>query len=272
MNLKENAYDIIILAGQSNAEGYGRGEVTEEYVPDNDIISITPSYTSTDEVKNGVTVLHVVYNDEPWKISVADVRIAKGQIMNNLSLTFSEEYKKNGYLKEERKLLIINAAIGATGFENNYWGLGKMLYNKMTEMVDYALSLNSENRIVAFLWHQGEHDAGHRHSPAVYKAQFKEMLDAFKERYGIHEMPIVAGDFVNEWKSANIEKCAPIIDAMKSLIEGENGMFVETADLMSNNQKNGDGDTIHFCRESLHILGRRYFSAFKKIIERQKSV
>ena len=267
MNFEKNAYDVIILAGQSNAEGYGRGEVTAEYVPDNDVISITPSYTSTNEVKDGVTVWHIVYNDEPWKISAADVRIVNGQTTNNLSLTFAEEYKRNGYLKEGRKLLIINAAIGATGFENNYWGLGKMLYNKMTDMVDYALSLNSENRIVAFLWHQGEHDAGNRHSPTVFKAQLKEMLDAFKERYNIPEMPIVAGDFVNEWKSANIELCAPIIDAIKTVIESENGIFVETFDLMSNNQKNGDGDTIHFCRESLHILGRRYFHAFKRIIE-----
>jgi hypothetical protein len=268
MNFEKNDYDVIILAGQSNAEGYGRGEVSEEYLPDEDIISLTPSFTSVYKVENGVDSLSVVYHDEPLKFAVADVRIDKEQVTNSLSLTFSEEYKKNGYLKNGRKLLIINAAIGATGFENNYWGLGKMLYNKMTDMVDYVLSLNSENRIVAFLWHQGEHDAGYRHSPTIFKAQFKEMLDAFKERYNIPEMPIVAGDFVNEWKSANIEQCAPIIDAIKTVIESENGIFVETFDLMSNNQKNGDGDTIHFCRESLHILGRRYFYAFKRIIER----
>ena len=43
------------------------------------------------------------------------------------------------------------------------------------------------------------------------------------------------------------------------------GAFVETADLLSNNQKTGNGDDIHFCRESQHILGRRYFEAFKNL-------
>ena len=267
MNFEKNDYDVIILAGQSNAEGYGRGEVSEEYLPDEDIISLTPSFTSVYKVENGVDSLSVVYHDEPLKFAVADVRIDKEQVTNSLSLTFSEEYKKNGYLKNGRKLLIINAAIGATGFENNYWGLGKMLYNKMTEMVDYVLSLNSENKIVAFLWHQGEHDAGHLNPPAVYKAQLKEMIDAFKERYDLPDMPFVSGDFVNEWKSANLAICAPIIDVIKEVTESENGVFVETSDLMSNNERNGDGDPIHFCRESLHILGRRYFDAFKKIIE-----
>lgn len=29
--------------------------------------------------------------------------------------------------------------------------------------------------------------------------------------------------------------------------------------------ENSNGDDIHFCRESLHILGKRYFEAFKAI-------
>ena len=65
MNFEKNVYDIIILAGQSHAEGYGRGEVSDEYVPDEDIISLTPSYRSTTEKVNGVDKLYVVYNDEP---------------------------------------------------------------------------------------------------------------------------------------------------------------------------------------------------------------
>ena len=45
---------------------------------------------------------------------------------------------------------------------------------------------------------------------------------------------------------------------------------IETADLLSNNQKNGGGDVIHFCRDALHELGRRYFSAYEKIVTRTK--
>ena len=89
------------------------------------------------------------------------------------------------------------------------------------------------------------------------------MLDT-RARYG--EIPIIAGDFVNEWKSKNLELCNPIVAKIKETIaELGNGGFVETADLPSNNQKTGNGDNIHFCRESLHVLGRRYFSAWKQL-------
>jgi hypothetical protein len=44
------------------------------------------------------------------------------------------------------------------------------------------------------------------------------------------------------------------------------GAFIETSDIPSNNQKTGNGDGIHFCRESLHTLGKRYFAAYRTII------
>ena len=34
----KDKYDIIILGGQSNAEGYGLGAVSEEYIPDERIV------------------------------------------------------------------------------------------------------------------------------------------------------------------------------------------------------------------------------------------
>ncbi len=37
---------------------------------------------------------------------------------------------------------------------------------------------------------------------------------------------------------------------------------VETAGLLSNKQKVGNGDNIHFCREALRILGERYFAQY----------
>ena len=33
-------YDVIVLGGQSNAEGYGVGEVTEEYVPTDKVLFV----------------------------------------------------------------------------------------------------------------------------------------------------------------------------------------------------------------------------------------
>ena len=48
--------------------------------------------------------------------------------------------------------------------------------------------------------------------------------------------------------------------------EHEKCAFLETFDLPFNHQKTGSGDNLHFSRESLYELGRRYFKAFTEII------
>ena len=66
---------------------------------------------------------------------------------------------ESGKLKPGRKLLIIRAAIGGTGFSDERWGMTDDLYLRMIEMIKTALELNSKNKLAAFLWHQGETDA-----------------------------------------------------------------------------------------------------------------
>ena len=254
-------FDIIIQAGQSNASGFGLGPVTKEYIP-------TEKVWQLDALKIATPLpdrMDIVYLDEPFVLKVAEEVDSENGKVGNFALTFAEEYMNAGLLEEDRAILIVRAAVGGTGFCRNEWGLTSLLYTKLKELVDYALSLNEENRVVAFLWHQGECDSVEKNPPETFAAQFTEqMLDA-RARYGV--MPIIAADFVNEWKSKNIELCTPIVEKIKELMVtlGKGG-FVETSDLPSNNQKIGNGDDIHFCRESQHILGERYFDAFKKII------
>lgn len=130
-------------------------------------------------------------------------------------------------------------------------------------MVDYALSLSVESRVVAFLWHQGEHDAFEGLKPSLYNEKLTYLLNFIRERYG-REIPFVAGDFVNEWKSKNLEICNPIVEEARKVVKNNvKAGFVETSDLPSNNQNMGNGDDIHFCRQSLYELGERYFKAFR---------
>ena len=42
--------------------------------------------------------------------------------------------------------------------------------------------------------------------------------------------------------------------------------------IKSNNEIFGDKDYIHFSREALYELGKRYFIAYQKIIDRQISM
>lgn len=253
-------FDIIIQAGQSNSEGFGLGPVENEYIP-------TEKVWQLDALKRATPLpdrMDVVYLDEPFVLKVAEECEGESGKIGNFGLTFAEEYIKAGRLEEGRAILIIRAGVGGTGFCRKEWGLGSLLYNKLTELVDYALTMDESNRVVALLWHQGECDSVEKNPPEIFSAQLKEqMLDA-RARYG--EMPIIAGDFVNDWKSKNLALCEPIITAIKQVLaECGKSAFVETADLLSNDQKVQNGDDIHFCRQSQHILGRRYFDAFKNL-------
>lgn len=253
-------FDIIIQAGQSNAEGCGLGEVEREYIPTDKVWLLNAPKRVTALPER----MDIVYLDEPLALEIADEEVGENGKIGNFGLTFSEAYIKAGMLEEGRAVLIIRAGIGGTGFWRKEWGVGNMLYNKLIELVDYALSLDKENRVVGLLWHQGEHDAVVKNPPEQFGASLKEQMLSLRARYG--NMPIVAGDFVNDWKSKNLALCEPIIQTIKKVLEEcGRSAFVETADLLSNDQKTGNGDDIHFCRESQHILGERFFEAFKNL-------
>ena len=77
-------------------------------------------------------------------------------------------------------------------------------------------------------------------------------------------IPFIEGDFVQQWIGENEDICHPIRAAMRDVCaEAEGCAFVETDGLFSNDQANkGCGDTIHFSRQALYLLGQRYFEAY----------
>ena len=251
------AYDIIIQGGQSNAAGYGVGPVTNEYEPCEEIVYLDKVKLLGDN-RGG--------EEKPFVIHMAEERLAdEEKTLGDFSLTFSKKYMESGKLQVGRKILIVRAAVPSVGFQTGHWGIRAPLHKEMIKMTDYALSLNPENKVVGFLWHQGETDSVERNIPANYKKQLLETVFDVRQRYG--NMPFIVGDFVSEWKSLNLDICKPIINVIKEVVvEVKNSAFIETVDLLSNNQVVKNEDNIHFSKESLHILGERYFEAFEKIL------
>ena len=250
-------YDIILQAGQSNAAGYGHGPAEHPYVPDERVLYLTAGNTQAAEYepKGEMELSIAAERPDPDR---------PGDILGDFSLGFAEKYLEAGRLHEDRKLLIIRAAVGATGFLKGYWRVGDPLYQRMLRMTDYALQLNPENRLVGFLWHQGEHEAAFLNDPDRYQTQFREVVESVRARYSEAALPFVCGGFCDQWARENQPACDHIQAAIRAVAEQTNGAYVETADLRSNDQKCGDGDTIHFCREDLRELGHRYYAAFAK--------
>lgn len=253
-------YDIILQAGQSNAEGYGHGPVEEPYMQDPRILYFTAEDPPAGEYYPKGEPRICIAGERPHPELEPDDR------RGDFSLSFAQKYLEAGLLEQDRKLLIVRTAVGATGFLKGYWRIGDPLYLRMLRMTDDALGLNPENRLVGLLWHQGEHEAAFLNAPQRYRDQLLELVESVRKRYDAPRLPFVCGGFCTEWAQKNQPACDNIMAVLRSVAETAKGAYVETADLRSNNQKTGDGDEIHFCREDLQKLGRRYFTAYTQLI------
>lgn len=149
----------------------------------------------------------------------------------------------------------------------HYWAVGDPLYERMLRMTDYALRLHPENRLVGFLWHQGEHEAAFLNDPQRYHDQLRDVVMSVKKRYHNFRLPFICGGFCSEWAKSHQPESDQIQAVIRCVVKEAEGCFIETADLRSNNQKVGDGDSIHFCREDLLELGHRYFEGYKELID-----
>lgn len=246
-DFSENKFDVIVLAGQSNAEGYGFGPVEDPYQPDGRVWYLNPDMT----------------------VVPAAEKVTGNEIQSNFGLSFAREYRNGGCLADDRDLLILRCAVGGTGFSDKRWGLADDLYLRMLEMIRTALELNPENRLKAFLWHQGETDACAGMGHDEYFSNLMTLIRSVREEFGVPCLPFIAGDFVQHWKNDNIGISAPVADAVRDVCAACGfGAFVETDGLLSNRQelnRNPLGwlDTIHFSRKAVYELGRRYFEAYR---------
>jgi len=252
-------YDIFIEAGQSNAEGFGHGPSSDTYTPDHRILYLNGSHPLAEDYDPSA----------PYVLEVADERpapqLGTDDKLSDLSLTFARDYVDAGLLQPGRKLLIVRTAVGGTGFMFNQWEMDAPLYLRMLSMTDHAMNLHPDCRLKGVIWHQGEHEAFEGNTPSRYHGQLLDLLNSVKARYNCPKLPFICGGFCDEWVQKFLVPCNAIMQVLQDVAAEMGGAFIPTQDLLSNNQKTGDGDDIHFCRESLHILGHRYFTAYQTI-------
>ena len=245
MDFSEQKFDIILQAGQSNSAGCGFGAIKEPFEPSE----------------------RIWYFNNDFTITKAEEVVWDKEKICNFSLPFAALYEKSGLLDEQRKILVVRAAINGTGFIDKHWGLEDPLYLNMVKMTETALSINKENRLVCFLWHQGETDS---ELGATYNLHYNNLITMVKtvrNIFSCKNLPFICGDFVHDWKNKNLAICEPVIKAMRAVCNDlGNAAFVETDGLTSNDQANGGGDIIHFSREALMELGERYFNGYCKLI------
>ncbi|MCL1854844.1 MAG: sialate O-acetylesterase [Clostridia bacterium] len=252
-NFYSDTFDIIIQAGQSNAQGCGFGPVNDPFVPAETIWAMAPDLT----------------------VAQARESASGNRVIGNFALNFANLYVKNGFLAPGRKVLILLSALGGTGFSDGRWKAGDDLHERLLQMTGAAMALNPANRAAAFLWHQGETDAILGASRSYYERHFAALIKAVRSACRDDRLPFIAGDFVWDWKKRNMDLCEPVISALRSRCSADGrGRFVETNGLKSNAEENrgweavDPEEAIHFSRRSLYLLGERYFKAYKAAASR----
>ncbi len=266
-------FDIVVLAGQSNAEGYA---VSREKTPK----VISDAYEIIDKNKFGMKLkedgsyggLDFVYPVEVIIRELQERRSEDGTYCSDLSLSFVEQYKKTKFYTPGRKILVIKTGYGGSGFAFDQHGVGNPLYIRMLDMINIGLSLNKNNRIVAFLWHQGEHDAFenawfsyHERYEYYYSNLLKQFL-AIKEEYKQFDFPFITGGMCRDWKKRYLVQTEAVEKATIDVCNRiGNAAFVQTTDLPSNEEELHNGDLDHFSKNSIIILGKRYFDAFTSL-------
>ncbi|MCL2513932.1 MAG: sialate O-acetylesterase [Oscillospiraceae bacterium] len=253
---REYEYDIIILAGQSNMGGCGLGDVPDLFEP-TDLMQLMPQKPN---FLGGHTIEKAAEN------------LSHGMREGNIGLIFAREYIRNGLLEPGRKLLLLKAPAGGTGFIKGDWGPDDPLYLNMLKMIDTALALNPANEIKAILWHQGEGEVIYGATYEVHTENFSTFINDTRAYCGNPCLPFIAGDLVEEWRVETAGACEPVSSAMRDVCNNiGSAAFIETDGLTSNYQAvgevNGGGpDTIHFSKEALYELGIRYFNSYVDII------
>lgn len=275
-NPSNDKFDIIIVAGQSNASGCGLGETNFSWAIDQNIMMFNKSYKA-DVVSTPYGDMIEVQDMGDCYLAVADERGENDNKAAVFCLSFAKKYAQNN-LEKGRKVLLVQTAIGGTGFAKNHWGENQKLERRMFEMVDEALSMNKENKIVALLWHQGEHDIfenaqlNYEQRKEYYAKKLTTFIANVRAKYG--QVPFVSAGFCKTWiELQDKERVAAIVDAYKYIEENTLCMahVHNTSDLKSNSQVVKDNkDTVHFCRDSAYELGKRYYNKYIEIVKGDK--
>ncbi len=276
LNYDNTEYDIIVVAGQSNAFGNGLGGTDNPWKEREDVLMLKNDFVTCHKRPTEDTVYIDINAQEDGYIEVAKERYDQrlDQTIGNFSLTFAKMYADK-YLKDGRKALIVFTPVGGTGFVGKHWGQEDKLYLRMRDMVDSALKLNKNNKIVAYLWHQGEHDGyenrnlSYEGSRDFYDEKFTEFFNSIREIYG-QNVPFICGGFTNDTIEEYRITTEAVIDVLKKKME-ENKLtkYIDTSDLKSNKAL-GYKDPYHFCKRSLEVLGERYFNAFDQMIKEKQ--
>lgn len=246
-------YDVVLMIGQSNMAGFGA--------------YIVPAFDLTDpRIEQWGSAGKAILASEP--LEHPDLALHPGRI--GPGLAFGRAYIKN--LPTNRKLLLVPAAYGGTGFITNDWNPGDRLYIEAVRRTNEALATDPQgNCMAAILWSQGETDAVGSFGTAAYTAALDRMISSLRRDIaatsGVATAPFLLGQFSPDWIAPRPTAAQQaILDAINAT-PGRVAYtaLVSTEGLLSNNTQ-GLAAPVHLDAASQRIYGVRFFTAIDSAI------
>jgi hypothetical protein len=243
----DDAFDIVIIAGQSNAVGYGLGPYSVDRRSDDKLFQV--GRIGTDNLR----IISARKSLQFWGMTSTD------WTRGGIGLSFIREFAKAQV--PGRKVLVIPAAKSGTSILQ--WQPGGKLYSDMIQRIQRALQTDSRSRIAAVLWHQSETDISHPMAPESYFRQLKMVFVQLRNDFP-GSFPILVGEPVPSWKAGSTQKTA-IVDQIKKLSQDlPEVSFVSAAGLLSNQDAGYTADPIHFSGAAAIEYGLRYYFAYSQ--------
>jgi hypothetical protein len=279
----DQGYDVVLIVGQSNAQGAGFG-----YDPNIDVrvpglYQLAGSGVDKGKILEASDTLHHV---STWLTKALEPRVGPGMEFGRRLIAANPQ----------RKVLLVPAAEGSTTLLNPLvsvepgvkppqyiWnptpdGPVEMklenLYTRAQSQLDVALETPG-SKLVAVIWAQGETDSGVIHAKpaseqaaakALYRDRLLELIDGMSAREP--GVPFLMGGMVPEWVAAPEKRAAKkMIDDVHRGVPGLRGnvSFVEGVSGQHNLADPAalqDEELVHYNAIGAREMGERYYEAY----------
>lgn len=239
VNCQAEDLHVFLLMGQSNMSGYGR-VLPEDTLP-------IP----------GVTMLR------GWETKAVKWEPARQPIHNRLK---SDQFCLAGPFARAYR----DAHPGVTvGLIPVAWGGAAITeINKGTaayaDAIAKAVIAREKGVLKGVLWHQGESDSVNAERAQAYAARLKQLVLDLRADLGEPDLPFIAGnlaEFYGTGPEHNAPERVALIDEVRAALRDLPNRLPHTAFVESAGLRAREKHQVHFDRESLITLGKRYAAA-----------
>lgn len=286
-------YDVMVIAGQSNAVGVGAAQVDDELAGNKDIegrIFQLGRCTYNGKPANKV----IIPATDPLQHWGCDVEGASPN-KKGFGLPFARRYVQK-FLQPGRRVLLLPVA--KSGSSILAWQKDArnrpnvkdyqeaVFYSDMLDRLNFVLK-DSRNRLVAFHWQQGETDMGFIKNKADYNKIVTAMMSSADDYRSnlirlfsqfkadvpqAANMAILMGEPSYEnparWTSPKVPylPAEKVVSVMRDVAKSAHcGAFIESDGLLSNSAPKmvSTKDYVHFSGDGQIEMGRRRFKAYE---------